>query len=93
MVFTFKDHMFSPQYREAVRIIKKAIKDNLRDEVKYDDIRTSEGAGKQGPAERASVLPKSRYIRRNTRAKPRPVDREKENDRDTGTASTPNAAV
>jgi hypothetical protein len=87
--YSFEKLMFSPEYREAVRMIKKAIKADQREEEKLDDIRSSEGAGKQGPANRAPSIPTRRYKRRNSGEKSGPADNEAENDRDAGSASSP----
>jgi hypothetical protein len=85
--YSFEKLMFSKEYREAVRMIKKAIKADRKEEEKLDDIRSSEGAGKQGPANRAPSISTRRYSRRNSGTKSGQADNEAENNSDAGPAT------
>jgi hypothetical protein len=81
-IFRLEDHIFSKKYRDVVRLMKKIIKQDERDERKLDDIRSSEGKGRKGPASRAPSVPKSRHKRGNSRKESGSADREEETDRD-----------
>jgi hypothetical protein len=83
--FSFEKVMFSPEYRRVVRLIKKSIKDDTKEGEKLDDIRTSEGAGKQGPASRTPSVSTRRYSRGNNRAESGQADNEAQNNSDTST--------
>ena len=79
-MYEIKDRIFSPAYREMIRNLKKMIREDQKDEVKLDDIRTSEGAGRKGPASRAPSVPKSRHRRRNSGENTGQVDYEAQED-------------
>lgn len=82
--------LFSPSYREMVKAIKKAIREELKDQEKLIDIRTSEGKGRKGPSGLQGSLPTGGYVRRSPRKKPGSADNETQKDSDAG-ANTPAA--
>ena len=85
--------LFSPSYRDMVKGIKKAIREEVKDQEKLIDIRTSEGKGRKGPSGLQGSLPTSGYVRRGPRKKPRPPDNEAKADSDSGADTTGAAAV
>jgi len=80
--------LFSPSYREMVKGIKKAIRDELKDQEKLIDIRTSEGKGRKGPSGLQGSLPASGYIRRSPRKKPGSPDNKTEANSNSGADTT-----
>ena len=92
-VYQIKDQIFSKDYRDVVRKMKKMMRDDDREERKLDDFRTSEGEGRKGPAAMSAGIPKSRHRRRNSGTKSRPIDWQKEEDSNAGPASTPISEV
>jgi hypothetical protein len=91
--YSLKDHVFSKKYREMVRLVKKSIKEDQKLEAKIDDIRASQGTGKQGPASRPPAVPKSGYSRRNSRKKSGQTDNKAQDNSDAGTIVTPTEEV
>lgn len=85
--------LFSPSYREMIKGLKKSVRDDLKDEEKIIDIRTSEGAGRKGPSGLQGSLPASGYVRRSSRKKPGSANNEAQKNSDAGTDSTPSSAV
>lgn len=79
-MFSLEAVVFSPAYRDMVRILKKMQKEDLKDEVRLDDIRTSPGSGRKGSASRPPSLPKIRQPGGNSRKKPGPADKQAEED-------------
>ena len=80
-MFEIEKRIFSPAYREMVKILKKLGRDDVKDEEKLYDIRSSEGEGRKGPASRPASVPKSRHKRGDTREESRPIDWEEEKNR------------
>ena len=85
--------LFSPSYREMVKGIKKAIREEIKDQEKLLDIRTSEGKGRKGPSGLQGSLPSSGYVRRSPRKKPGSPNNETEADRNAGADTPPAAAI
>ena len=85
--------LFSPSYREMVKGIKKAIRDEIKDQEKLIDIRTSEGKGRKGPSGLQGSLPQSGYVRRSPRKKPGSPDNETKEDRNSGADTAAAAKV
>lgn len=85
--------LFSPSYREMIKGLKKSIREDLKDEGKILDIRTSEGAGRKGPSGLQGSLPTSGYVRRSPRKKPGPSNNEAEENRNAGADTPPGPTV
>ena len=85
--------LFSPSYREMVKGLKKSIREDLKDEGKILDIRTSEGAGRKGPSGLQGSLPTGGYVRRSPRKKSGSADNETQENSDAGANSTTSPAV
>jgi hypothetical protein len=85
--------LFSPTYREMVKGIKKAIREEIKDQEKLIDIRTSEGKGRKGPSGVQGSLPSSGYVRRSPRKKPGSPNNEAQADSNSGADTTSAPAV
>lgn len=90
---TLENAIFSSVYRKMIADLKKLTRDDLREEEKLYDIRTSTGAGRKGSADRPISLSTRRLVRRDTGTKPRPADREAPTDRDAGATPAVDAEV
>lgn len=88
-----EQRIFSKDYRAMVALLKKIMRQDIRDEEKLGDIRTSEGSGRQGSASRPASIPKSRQPRRNSGTQPGQADNEEKKDSDSGTAAAADATV
>lgn len=84
-MYEIKDRIFSPAYREMVKGLKKMAREDASEERKLDDIRSSEGAGRKGPASRPTSISQSGHRRRNRREEPGPINWEEEANRNSGT--------
>lgn len=85
--------VFSKQYRKMVADLKKIVRQDLKDEGKMYDFRTSEGSGRKGSADLPASIPKSRQSRRGDAKESRSANREEKTDRDSGAAAPPSGQV
>lgn len=85
--------IFSPTYRGMVKAIKKAIREELKDQEKLVDLRTSQGAGRKGPSGLQGSLPASGYVRRSPRKKPGPPDNKAEENSNSGADTSADAKI
>lgn len=88
-----ENEIFSKAYRKMIRDLKAIVKMDAREETKLSDIRTGEGAGRKGSADRPDYVPKSRQSRGNSGTKSDETDRKEEENSDTGAASPSDATV
>ncbi|MBA7705123.1 hypothetical protein ES703_113947 [subsurface metagenome] len=83
-MFLLEKLIFSKEYRRMVADLKKIQRQELKEEEKLYDIRTSEGKGRKGSADMSGSLPKSRQSGRNTTKESGSINREEEKNSDSG---------